>query len=419
MQVPNSWRPTRVVACCVIFATCAGSLSASDWPRYRGEQFDGISREADWLGEWKDGDPQRLWQAEVGIGFSSLTVSGGRVFTLGSDGKKEGGQDIVRCLDASTGREIWQFGYPQDLDPKYYEGGPGSTPTVHGDHVFVVGRHGKVVCLKAEDGSVVWQRDLAGDPGIEIPEWGLNGSVHIEDGLAILNAGSHGMALDAKTGETRWASGKTVAGYATPVPFEQNGKRLLAIFGAEHVFAVNPKTGEEAWRLPWKTRYDVNASDPIIHQSVLFISSGYGTGASAYDLTETPPKTLWVNKTIRAQMASCIAINGHVYGIDGQGGDRNAHLKCVDIRTGEVRWEAPAAETGNLAAVGDTLLWLTGTGEIVLAAADPTSYRELRRSQISGGKHWSVPVLANGRLYVRNAAGTLVCVATRPADDVR
>jgi outer membrane protein assembly factor BamB len=265
---------------------------------------------------------------------------------------------------------------------------------------------------------VVWKRDLVEDLGVELPEWGLNGSVHVENGLAVLNAGSHGIALDAKTGAIVWQSGKGAAGYATPTPFTHADKRLLAIFGAEHLIAVEPATGQEAWRLPWKTRYDVNASDPVIHGPTLFISSGYGTGASAYDLSENPPKNLWINKSIRAQMASCIAMDGHVYGVDGQGGDKNSRLKCIDIRTGEIRWESPVAETGNLAAVGNTLLWLTGTGEIVLVEADPKEYREKRRAQISGGKHWSVPVLADGRLYVKNAAGDLVCVETR-SDEVR
>lgn len=391
---------------------------AGDWPRYRGLNHDGISTEKNWLGAWPGGQPKRLWKATVGIGFSSVTVADGRLYTVGSDGVKKGGKDTIYCLDAVTGKELWTRSYPQDLDPKYYEGGPGATPTVFEGRVYMLGRHGLVHCLDAATGAVVWSRDVVKELGIKLPEWGFNGSVHIEGNLAVLNVGSFGAALDRGTGKEVWVSGKDEAGYGTPVAFDWKGRRALAVFAAKHVVAIEPVTGKELWRAPWKTEYDVNASDPVIRGNRMFLSSGYGTGGAVFDISGAVPKQLWFNKEIRAHMASSVVIGGHVYGVDGQGGDKGSQLKCLDLETGAVKWTSPKSETGNLAAVDGKLLWLTGGGELVVVEAKPDSYQEVVRAQVNGGKHWTPPVLANGRVYVRNAKGEVVCVDVKGSGPV-
>jgi outer membrane protein assembly factor BamB len=398
--------------------TATTLATAGDWPRFRGLNHDGISTEKNWLGTWPGGQPKRLWKATVGIGFSSMTIAEGRLYTVGNDGVKKGGKDTVYCLDAATGREIWRRSYEQDLDPKYYDGGPGATPTVSEGRVYVLGRHGLAQCLDAETGEVIWSRDVAKELEVKIPEWGFNGSVHIEDGLAVLNIGSFGAALDKNTGREVWVSGKEEAGYGTPVAFEREGRRALAIFAAKHVVAVDPKTGRELWRAPWKTEYDVNASDPVISGNRMFLSSGYGTGGAGFDIGGAAPKQIWFNKEIRAHMAGSVVIDGHVYGVDGQGGDKNSQLKCLDLETGAVKWTSPKAETGNLAAADGRLLWLTGGGELVVVEAKSDSYREVVRAQVNGGKHWTAPVLANGRVYVRNAKGDVICVDVKGSGPV-
>lgn len=392
------------------FGMVAVCLHAADWPRHRGPDHNGISAETDWGISWPGGQPKRLWKASVGIGFSSVAAAGGRVFTVGSDGLKKGGKDVVYCLDADTGKPVWTFGYSQDLDPKYYDGGPGATPTVDRGHVYVVGRHGWVHCLSAETGSVVWKRHLASESGLKVPEWGFNSSVHIEGDQAILNAGSYGIALDRLTGKELWVSGKDEAGYGTPVAFTWKGRRLLAMFAAKHVVAVDPKDGAEVWRVAWKTSYDVNSSDPVISGNRMFVSSGYNKGGAVYDLSGALPKQLWFNKELRAHMSGSVIIGNCVYGVDGQGDDKDSRLKCLDLETGVVKWVSPQAGTGNLTAAGDRLLWITGGGELVVVEAKPGSYQELGRAQVSGGRHWTAPTIANGRLYVRNAKGDLVCV---------
>lgn len=386
------------------------SSQAADWPRYRGPQFNGISSEQGWLGTWPGGAPKQLWKQNVGIGFSSMSVAGGRLYTVGNDGRKKGGKDTVYCFDATTGSEAWRYAYDQNLDDKYYEGGPGATPTVDGDRVYVVGRHGTVVCLDAAKGTELWKRDLHKDLGLEIPEWGFNGSVHIDGDRAILNAGTHGLALDKKSGKELWTTGKEAGGYGTPVPIRAGDQEALALFTAKTVTAIDPASGKSLWSHPWKTSYDVNAADPAVSADKMFISSGYGSGGAGLEFSKSAVRELWRNKEIAAHMASPIAIGSHVYGLDGSGGDKNSRLKCLDLASGKVLWTSPQGATGSLAAAGDKLLWVTGSGELVIVDAKPDAYKEVVRAQVTGGKVWTPPVLSNGRLYVRNAKGDVVCV---------
>lgn len=388
-------------------------LHAADWPRYRGANYNGISAETGWLGKWPNGSPKELWKRNVGIGFSSVAVVEGRLYTVGNDGKKKGGMDTVYCLDAATGAEVWKFSYEQNLEDKYYEGGPGATPTVEGNRVFVVGKSGTVACLDAANGTAIWKRDIHKELGLAIPEWGFNGSIHIEGTLAVVNAGSHGLALDKATGKEVWSTGKEAAGYGTPVPIDAGGKRALAMFAAKNIVAVDPNSGKTLWSHPWKTSYDVNAADPAVHGDHMYISSGYGSGGSGIQFGADTSKEVWRNKEIAAHMASPVAVGDYVYGIDGSGGDKNSKLKCLELKTGKLVWASPPAATGSLSVADGKILWITGTGELVIAEASPDGYKELARAQITGGKVWTAPVLSNGRLYVRTAKGDLVCVDLR------
>jgi outer membrane protein assembly factor BamB len=394
----------------------AGSLSltAADWPRYRGADTSGISTEKDWLGAWPGGQPKRLWKATVGIGFASMTVADGRLYTLGNAQDT----DTIYCFDAATGAEQWKHSYKEKLHDHYYEGGPGSTPTVDGDRVYVFSKAGLVLCLEAKTGNVVWTKQVVTDFGCEKPEWGFNGSPHLEGDLVVLNAGNAGLALKKADGSLAWQTGKAAAGYGTAVPFQNQGRRALALFAAKHVVALEPDTGKELWRFPWETSYDVNAADPVVLGNLMFLSSGYNKGGAAIDFSGGQPKQVWFNKELRNHMASSVVIGEHLYGVDGQGGDKDSKLKCVEFKTGKVVWTSPKAATGALAAADGKLIWLTGNGEVVVVEASPAGYREITRAQVNGGKHWTAPVLANGRLYVRNAKGELVCLDVKGAGPV-
>lgn len=399
------------------FAFCAvlvPAIAESEWPRFRGPDGTGISRETRWLGTWPGGQPRQVWKSEVGVGFSSMTFSGGRLFTLGHNGSKGGsGVDSVVALDAASGKELWRHSYPEKLADHYYEGGSSGTPTVDGNRVYTLSKAGVALCLDAATGKVVWSRNLASELGLKVPEWGFAGAPHIHGERVVYNAGDAGLALDKASGKEIWSSGKTSAGYGTPVPLTLDGKPALAIFGLRHVIAVDPATGREFWRHPWKTRYDVNAADPVVAGDVMVLTSGYGTGACGIRFTASGAKELWRNKSLCAHMQAPIVFGTHVYGIDGDGGDAEARLKCLDVSTGKVVWESPKAETGVLSAADGRLIWVTGKGELIVVKADPSGYQELARAQATRGKVWATPVLLDGRLFIRNWRGEIVCLDVR------
>lgn len=405
-----------VLASLSVLSSC--SLFAADWPRFRGPAANGISQEKDWLGAWPGGSPKSLWKANVGVGFASVVVSDGRLVTTGHNGQKKGGEDSVTCLDIASGKVLWKHSYPQELEPHYYDGGTSATPTIHQGHVYTVAKSGLVHCLELSSGKVLWQRDLAKDLGLKVPEWGFAGAPHVHGDTVVLNAGDAGVALSRIDGKAVWTSGKGSAGYGTPVPFSAGGKNALALFSLRHVIAVDPDSGKELWRHPWKTKYDVNAADPVVSGDLMLLSSGYGTGATAIRFDATSARQVWKNESLRAHMQAPVAAGGFAYGIDGDGDSGDSRLKCIEIATGKVVWESPKADTGVLAAADGKLIWVTGRGELIVVRMDASKYDELARSQVTGGKVWAAPVLSNGRLFVRTWKGDVLCLDVKAGGGV-
>jgi len=396
------------------FAAVSLSLAtAADWYRWRGPDLNGISKETGWSANWPAGGPKQLWKASVGIGFSSVSVSQGRVYTLGYNGN----MDTVFCFDAKSGATVWKFSYPAKLDDKYYEGGPSATPTVDpeavagsgGVRVYTFNKRGVLLCLDATKGGLVWSNNIMESLKADMPSWGFASSVLLEGDRCLVNAGSAGAAFDKKTGEVLWSSGPEAAGYSTPVPFDAGGERAVALFLKRHVAAVRAQDGKELWRYPWKTGYDVNAADPIIADGKLFISSGYGHGAALLNVSNGRAELVWENKNMRNHVNGCVLLNGFLYGFDGDAGDSTTALRCVELATGSVRWTEKTGIGGLMAADGK-LIVMTEKGELIVTAATPDGFKPISRAQVLGGKCWTTPVLANGQIFCRNAKGDVICL---------
>jgi outer membrane protein assembly factor BamB len=389
----------------LILVLPACSVNAIDWYRWRGPDLNGISKETGWTVAWPKEGPAMLWKASVSTGFSSVAVSQGRVFTMGN----ESDVDTVYCLDEKTGAVRWKHSYRCELQPKYYEGGPGATPTVDGDRVFTISKNGDVFCFETASGKIVWQKHLQKDLGAKRPEWGFAGSALVLGNKLFLNAGEAGAALDKRSGEVLWKSAGTAAGYATPVPLTIEGKSCLAIFAAKALALVEAETGRELWRHPWVTGWDINAADPIVHGDKIFISS-FSRGCALLEASLTKATVLWENKNMGNHFNSCVLVNGSIYGVDGNTDKPGVELRCLDFATGAVQWAQKGVGLGSLMAADQKLIVLSDRGELVVAEASPQSFKTLARAQVLGGKCWTQPVLSNGRIYCRNAQGTLVCL---------
>ncbi len=382
------------------------SAIAGDWPRWRGAAFDGISTESNWLKDWPASGPPRLWEASVGIGYSSVSVSDGKLYTMGNTEDV----DSVYCLDAMTGKEIWRHEYPAKAkDPNGYHG-TRVTPTVAGDHVYSLSRHGDLFCLNAATGKVAWSKKFQRDYGAEAPRWGFSGSPLVEGELLITEVGGDGrsvVAFDKATGREQWRAGNDSAAYSSIIPYERDGKRALAVFTAAGIVGRRVHDGGELWRYDWKTRYDVNAATPIVADGRVFVSSGYGKGCGLIDFEPGLPKAVWENKNMRNHVGTCILWNGHLYGFDER------ELKCLDLASGEEKWSERKYGKGSLLRAGDSWIVYSDRGYVAVANISPSGCQETAGFQVLKGKDtWAAPVLANGLLYCRSLAD-LVCLDLR------
>lgn len=404
----------RTKAALLTFAVAAtlpvDAARASDWPQWRGPQRNGISAETNWLREWPADGPKAAWKAEVGLGFSSIVVANQRAVTLGHADD----QDTVTCLDANTGKVIWKHSYPAELGDKYFEGGTTGTPTFDGDRVHVLSRWGDAVCLEAATGKVLWSKNVIQETGARPPDWGFSGAPLVLGDRLFLNVGEAGLALDAKSGAVIWTSGKKEAGYSTPLPFRKDNEDFAIFSSGEGYSAVRLKDGQRAWNVRWLTQYGVNAADPILDGDRLFLSSGYGKGAGMFKMGPSGPESepAWKSKVLGAQMNPPVLLDGHLYGTDGDT-TAKASLKCVELATGAEKWAFPKFGSGAVILAGGWIIALNGTGELLTAPATPAGFSPKSRAQVLGGKTWTVPTLANGLLYCRNARGEVVCLDLR------
>lgn len=384
------------------FLLAGGMLSqASDWGRWRGPDGTGMSSEKGWKPQAVAAAKVR-WKASLGKGHSCMAVSAKRLYTMGNPGAN----DVVYCLDAETGKELWKHSYP--CGQGNFEG-PRSTPVVDGDLVYTLSREGQAFCLEASTGKVKWQKNLTKDFGATNITWGFSASPLIVDKAVVYNARSSGLALDKLTGEKIWEGGGGQCGYAAPVRFTHKGKDSLALFSFKEVVVVDAQTGEKQLSHPWETQYDVNAADPIYFDGKLFITSGYERGCTLLDLSGRNVKQLWENQNLRGHFASPIYLDGHIYGVDGNTGQ--GQLRCLEAKSGKVKWTQKGGFE-NLIIVSGMILAIDKNGTLVIAEASDKGFRETAKAVVLNGKakNWTAPVLANGLIYCRNSDGDLVCV---------
>jgi outer membrane protein assembly factor BamB len=392
---------TLTLSSVLLAAGSAPNDARDDWPQWGGPARTGVSEESSWSAE---GKAEPLWAARVGLGYSSVAVANGRLYTLGFDKDLE--LDVVHCLDAKTGAEVWTYAYPSKIWDLYHKGGTLTTPAVDGDVVYVAEREGRVHCFDAATGEVRWEKQLTKEHGLDVPQWGFSASPLVVGDALVLNYGKV-IALDKKTGAAKWNTEKSYGdAYSTPIDFTYKGAPALAVFTGAGLAILSAK-GDELALTPWKTKYDVNAMTPIVLGERMFISSGYDKGCALLDLSGAEPKIAWESKAMRNQMSGAVHWEGHLYGFDDK------VLKCIDL-AGEEKWRERGLGQGALSIAGGRLIVMSEDGELVVAAAKPAAFEELARTKVfDGGTCWTVPVLSDGIVYVRNQVGELAALDHR------
>lgn len=399
----------------VALSLLTSAASADDWRFFRGPNCNGVSDETGWMTRWPAAGPKVAWRADVGIGASSVVVAGDRVVTMGA--RDEEDEEIVSCLDRDSGTFLWRFRYPAKFDARQFEGGTASTPTIDDGRVYALGYLGHVHCLDIANGRVVWRKHLVNDFGGRYSSWKYAGSLLVTGDLVIFDTGADGnstVALDKTTGRKVWGTGRDLAGYSTPIPFEHAAGCGVLVFKARAMVAHDLASGRELWRIDWRTNYDCNASTPTVVGDKLFISTGYGgvrARGAVFQLGEDEPRQIWLNQDLETRMNSAVVYEGHVYCVSEKSGGQ---LMCFDLRDGEIVWSEPRfARYGTLMIADGKLVVLDEKGELVIADAAPAGYQELARAKVLSGRCWVMPVLANGRIYAKNNLGKVVCLDVR------
>jgi len=373
----------------------------ADWPNWRGPDRDGISKESGWNVEGKKAS---VWEKNVGSGYSTVSIQGGRLYTMGHDEEKQ--QDTIWCLDAKTGAQKWAHTLPAKTMKSGHGGGTLSTPSADGEVVFASNREGNFFCFEAATGKIRWHKQLRDEYELKLPRWGFAAAPLVFDDMVVMNVGVV-LAFDKK-GELLWKTARSYGdAYSTPAELRLNGRSVLAVFAGDGLVLVDRARGEELAFHPWTTMYDINAATPVVAGERVFISSGYNHGCAMLAPTSKGLEVLWESKEMRNQMSGCVLFDGHLYGVD------DATLKCLDL-DGEVKWAQRGLGKGCLLLAGGRLLVMSDKGELVIASASPAGYEELsRRKVLDGGVCWTTPVLLDGLVYCRNSEGDLVCLDHR------
>lgn len=378
-----------------------------EWPTFRGPHRDGISTEKDWSASWPLDGPPKLWSAEVGLGYSAVSVAAGRAFTIGN----RDGKETVYCFDAVTGREVWKHSYDCRLVDNLHLGGPGSTPTVDGAEVYTVSKEGHFHCLDAATGRVKWLVHFANDLGVPTPEWGFASSPLVHGNLVIVEVAGL-TAFDKQTGAVVWRAERQRTGYGSPVKIRgADGTTFLAGVTNDAVNVVRLTDGTTVASHPWSSDYTTTATTPVISGRTLFISSGYGSGCTLLELRDGSLEPLYRNKELSTHMCTPVLHDGHLYAIDGNSHSaRQCKLICLELATGKRKWEQRGFGCGALMLADGKLLIQGDEGYVTVAKATPAAYEELARVKVFDGPTWTMPVLSHGRFYCRSEAGTVICL---------
>jgi outer membrane protein assembly factor BamB len=322
-----------------------------------------------------------------------------------------------------TGKKIWE---KRDLKTS---GEIASTPAVDGDRVYGMGGDGTLFCLRTSDGKIQWQRALQKEYHLYFSGTALAVSPIVEGNLLLINASDAGAAVNKRTGKLVWASSyprklvPTV--YASPVPFTYQGKRLVLFRGPEFLSAVEPTTGKALWRLPHDASESI--SDPVFSDGLVFAVTVAGApDIAALDLSTGTADIVWKKDVLHPSMVSPVPVNGLIFGTDWQSPVYIPYwawevtksflwdFRCVDQKTGDIRWSQPLKHS-TVTAAGDKLILLDIEGTLRIVDTTPEAYRELCSADVFAGASKprlfaTYPVLCGGRIYCRNYAGDLVCI---------
>ncbi len=401
---------------------------AEDWPQFRGPNRDGISRETGLWNNIQSKDPELVWMAEgVGSGYASVSVVKDRLYTTGNSKNNQ----VLSCVSLKDGKVLWAQPISEN-NPKHGYPGSRTTPTIDGDRLYAVSSNGAIVCLNAMNGLPIWRRDFKDWNGAMMSGWGFSESPLVDDKVVVCTpGGSKGMlvALDKTTGREVWASKLDVgtaeglpggkgdkkelkdgAGYASIVISNGGGVKQYVQLVGRGVIGVRASDGEVLWQYSRVANSTANIPSVIADGDNIFCSTGYGTGSALLKLTSAGNNKVSMEevyfleaKTLQNKHGGMVLVNGHIYCGHGNGSGLPI---CVDIKTGAVAW-GPERGVGSgessVTYADGHVVFRFQDGKIAIVKANSEKFEVIRSFDpaFQEKESWSYPVIADGRLYLR------------------
>jgi len=377
---------------------------ASTWTAFRGPDRDGAMHGTNVPTDWNANPPQQLWKRAVGPAWSSVTVIGDRVYTQ----EQRGPVESVVCYDAATGQQVWAHDDETRFDEAVSGAGPRATPTFADGRIYAFGGTGILNCLDAETGKVVWSRDTKNDSQGKPPMWGLSSSPLVTDKNVIVYGGGEAnkslLAYHQETGNLAWTAPAGQQSYSSPEIVTIAGVRQCLMFHDFGLTSVDPATGRKLWESGAVMKGAPRTGQPhLVDGNKLAVAVLDGPGVSlisvAKDGDQWKVAPVWASKDLKPEFPDFVVHDGSAYGFD------SSIFCCLNLATGKRSWKDGRFGRGQVILLADQglLLVVSESGEVILQAADAQARKELGRFQALNGKTWNGPVVANGRLYLRNA----------------
>jgi outer membrane protein assembly factor BamB len=402
-------------------AAVAAPPTGAPWPQFRGPERTGVSHETGLLKQWPAAGPPLAWKTKgIGEGMGGLAVSRGRIYTTGdSDGTA-----WLYALTEADGKPLWKgkIGRGGKLGNVFRPSGPRATPTVDGDRLYILSQHGDLVCFTTE-GKEVWRTDFIKDHKGIVPVWGFSESLLIDGDKLICTPGAEDgalAALDKRTGNVLWKTpvpegptgdrgflGTSGAAYASVIPIDFEGQRQYVQLTATTLVGVAASDGKLLWRWDRSSNtHRINCFTPIYHEGMVFTATAYDAGGGAVKLSKDAggaitAKEVFFNTRLRQQHGGMVLVDGYLYGLLESG-----FLTCIELKTGEVKWQERLSGKGSVTyADGRIYCRSESKGTIDLVEANPkklVKHGSFEQPDRTAESAWTHPVIANGKLYIRD-----------------
>jgi len=384
-----------ILVCC---SAHAAAQTGGNWPQWRGSNRDGISKETGLLKQWPENGPPLVWKATgAGGGYSSFSISNGRMYTMGLRGDKE----LVIAFDVATGKEVWATAHGSAFRNDRGDG-PRGTPTVDGENIYSLGGNGDLSSINLKTGKLNWTMNVLQKFGGSNIVWGISESPLVIGEKVLVNAGGPGasiVALNKKDGSLIWKSQSDRAGYSSAIPVQVGNTTQVVFFTHTRGLGLDLKDGKLLWEYPRAANNVANAATPIVRGNRVFITSDYGNGGGVVEIkADGTAQEVYFTKDMRNHHSSSILIGDHLYGFSG------GILTAMRFDNGEVAWKDRSVGKGSIVYADGNLYALSENGVVGLVEVTPTGYKEKGRFRIPQENlpTWAHPVVAGGRLYLRD-----------------